>query len=257
MKKSNSQQQLNSLINPHFEIVVRKIQANIGILIVTLLILGYFGTALFICVGLQGALSKFGPVLSWVVAVATAVLGQSIRGALVYFNQANPYRISNKWEYLGLTYALIMTVFSSFEVHHLFTSNGIGMAAEISCIGLVIFTFFLETYFFGEINRTNRSVMIENPELVEQAIEYERAYAEMIIQINEAKIELQNAELKRLRGAIQRGRSTNNQLPAPTPSEHPEPETKELEEKPKAEKKNDNLFLDFVNKAVSNGHEKN
>lgn len=254
--KNSDPQQIISLVNPDFEIIVRKIQANIGKLIVALLILTYVGTALFIAVSLQQSLITFGPVLSWVVAGATALLGQSIRGGLVYFNQANPYRISNRWEYLGLGYAFVMTLFSSFEVHHLFSSNGIGLAAEISCIGLIIFGFFLETYFFGEINRTNRSVMIEDPELVEQVIAYEEKHAEMLIRIKEAKIQLQNHELKRLRGALQQGRKSNNRLSAPTPSEHPEPEVKAAEPETPEPQKNESLF-DFAKKIVSNGHEKN
>lgn len=245
--KNSENSKSSSLVNPHFELVVMWIQANIGKVIVALLVMTYLGTALMIATSLQDALKIFGPTLSWIGASITAVLAQMIRGSLVYFNQANPYRVSSYWEYLGIVFAFILTVFACFEVHHLFVSQGIGIAGEISVVGLIIAGFFLEAYFLGEINRTNRSLLIENPDLIQQAIKYEQEYAEMIIAIGEAKIDLHNAKRRRLSGALQRGRSTGNEQ-TPTPSD-----SKEEKALPKPKPEPESIF-DFS----ENGHsEKN
>lgn len=250
----------SSLVNPHFEIVVLWIQANIGKFIVTLLVFTYLSTALMICVSLQDALLVFGPTLSWVVAVPMAVFSQMIRGSLVYFNQANPYRVSKIWEYLGMIFAFVLTIWACYEVHHLFVSQGIGSAAQMSAIGFIIAGFFLEAYFLGEINRTNRSVLVSDPSLIEEAIAFEREYADLQIAIGEAQIELQQAKRKRLSGALQKGRMSNRQQasgPAPTPSK----------EEPAGDKEEDDSIIDkmadlatqpiFDFTGNGNGHAKN
>lgn len=242
----------NVLNNPQFEIVVLWIQAHIGRLIVFLLGATYFSTALMIAVSLQDALLTLGPTLSWVVAAPMALFGQMIRGSLVYFNQANPYRISKMWEYLGMVFAFVLTIWACYEVHHLFSSQGIGNAAQISAIGFIVAGFFLEAYFLGEINRTNRSVLISNPDMIQQAIDYEREYADLQIAIGEAKIELQHAKRDRLSGALRKRQPTISKS-SPTPLIE-EPETDPIPDEEKEEAISEPLFDFTMN---GNGHVKN
>ena len=195
------------LINPHFELVVLWIQSNIGKAIVTLLILAYLGTALMITFSLQHALAVFGPTPSWIVAGVMAVLSQAIRGTLVYFNQANPYRISSAWEWMGVLFAIMLTILACVEIYHLFSSQGIGTAAKISAIGLIIAGFFLEVYFLSEINRANRAVLVSNEQLMKDAIDFEKNFAELKIKISEAQIELINYKRDRMSHALQKGRN--------------------------------------------------
>ncbi|PHN06833.1 hypothetical protein [Flavilitoribacter nigricans] len=250
MKKTENSKG-NVLNNPKFEIVVLWIQAHIGQLIVFLLGATYFSTALMIAVSLQDALLTLGPTLSWIVAAPMALFGQMIRGSLVYFNQANPYRISKMWEYLGMVFAFVLTVWACYEVHHLFSSQGIGDAAQISAIGFIVAGFFLEAYFLGEINRTNRSVLVANPDMIQQVIDYEREYADLQIAIGEAKIELEYAKRDRLSGALRKRQPTSAPKQAPTPliEEHthePEEEAEDVISEP--------LFSFSTN---GNGHVKN
>lgn len=219
----------NTLVNPHFELVVLWIQANIGKVISTLLVLTYLGTALMIAVSLHDALLLIGNTMAWIVAAVMAVLTQAIRGSLVYFNQANPYRVGSLWEKLGLAFALILTVFACFEVYHLFAEQGLGTAAMISANGLIIAGFFLEAYFLGEINRTNRSVLIANPDLIQLAIDFEEKFAELQIQISEAQIKMNKAKRRRLSGAIHGSTPAPAPTPKPAPAPLPEPEPEEEE----------------------------
>jgi len=192
----------SNLVNPHFELVVLWIQSNIGKVIVSLLVLTYLGTALMIAVSLQHALLPWGATMSWIVAGCMAVLSQAIRGSLVYFNQANPYRVSRGWEYLGIVFAFALTVFACFEVYHLFTSQGLGIAAKISGIGLIVAGFFLEAYFLGEINRTNRTTLVANPQMIKDALAYEREYAELVIAMQAERVKLTRAKKSALSNVL-------------------------------------------------------
>lgn len=231
----------SNLVNPHFELVVLWIQSNIGKLIVSLLILTYLGTALMIAVSLQNALLPWGPVLSWITAGTMAVLSQAIRGSLVYFNQANPYRVSRSWEYLGLMFAFALTVFACFEVHHLFTAQGLGAAAEISGIGLIVAGFFLEAYFLGEINRTNRTTLVANPQMIQDSLAYEQKYAELVIAMQAERVKLTRAKKAALSNVL-------------TESIAPAKKLQEIVHEPPAQKSPKQIMQKLAAEAHSNGN---
>lgn len=193
-----------NFINPHFDLIRLWIQENIGKFVVALLIIAYLSTGFFIGLALQKGLVVFGLVLSWMAGMAVAVVGQMIRGSLVYFSQANPYRLGGNAHIVGTAAALLLTVYACYEVMHLLSAIGVSKAFQTSIVGLIIGGFFVEVFFLNELNKINQASIVNDPELYRMAVENEEKLAEVKIRTMEAKVKLTKARRARLRLALER-----------------------------------------------------
>lgn len=214
---SNSNQ---NFVNPHFDLIRLWIQENIGKFVVILLAITYLATGFFIGLALQQGLTVFGAYLSWITAMSVAVIGQMIRGSLVYFSQANPYRIGGNAHVVGTAAALLLTVYACYEVIHLLGAIEVSAAFQTSIVGLIIGGFFVEVFFLNELNKINAATLVNDEKLFEQALENEKKLAEIKIKGMEARVMLVQARRSRLRQAL-------SQKPTPTPSEPEQPEQPE------------------------------
>lgn len=197
-KVSNSGQ----FVNPHFDLIRLWIQENIGKFIVVLLILTYLGTGFVVGISLQKGLTVFGVALSWIAGMIVAVFSQMIRGSLVYFSQANPYRIGGNAHQAGTAAAVLLTGWASYEVIHMLSAIGVSSAFQISVVGFIIGGFFVEWFFLNELRQINHANLLNDPELYEQALEHETKLAEIKIKAMEARVKLVQARRARLRQAL-------------------------------------------------------
>lgn len=206
-----------NFVNPHFDLIRLWIQENIGKFLVFLLILTYLATGFFIGLALQQGLMIFGLVISWVASMSVAIVGQMIRGSLVYFSQANPYRLGGNAHVVGGSAALLLTVYACYEVAHLLGAIGVSPAFQTSIVGVIIGGFFVEVFFLNELIRINQATIVNDPELYRMAVENEEKLAEVQIKAMEAKVKLTQARRSRLRMALNTDRSTTSQAPASPP----------------------------------------
>lgn len=208
----------NQFVNPHFDLIRLWLQENIGKFIVGLLIITYLATGFFIGLALQKGLTPFGIYVSWIAGMSIAIIGQLIRGSLVYFSQANPYRLGGNAHTFGTAAALLLTMWASYEVIHLLSAINVATAFRISIVGVVIAGFFVEVFFLNELQKINQAVLVNDPELYRQAVENEKKLAEIQIAAMEAKVNLVHARRNRLRQALD-NRSTTSADSTPTPSD--------------------------------------
>ena len=222
-KVQNSGQ--TTFINPRFDLIRLWIQDHIGQFIVGLLILTYLGTGFVIGIALQKGLIIFGVTLSWLAGMGVSLIAQLIRGTLVYFSQANPYRLNTNGHIVGGVIAAILTIYAGFEVFHLLTDLGISNAVKISVIGVIIAGFFLEVFFLNELTKINHAVLVSDPELFQNAIEHEQKLVEIKSKVGEAKIQLLKARRERFSKALNQDQEPD-QEEAPAEEEHsPTPST--------------------------------
>lgn len=189
-------------VNPHFDLIRLWIQENIGKFIVVLLILTYVGTGFVIGISLQKGLTVFGVALSWVAGMTVAVISQMIRGSLVYFSQANPYRIGGNAHQIGTAAALLLTGWACYEVIHMLSAVGVSFAFQLSVLGFIIGGFFVEWFFLNELRQINHANLLNDPQLYEQALEHETKLAEVQIKAMEARVKLVQARRARLTQAL-------------------------------------------------------
>lgn len=189
-------------INPRFDLIRLWIQDHIGQFIIFLLVSVYLMTGFTIGIALQKGLMVFGLVLSWVAGMGVAILAQMIRGSLVYFSQANPYRLNSNGHLIGGIAALILTVYASFEVVHLLSDQGVSQAVQVSIVGIIIGGFFLEMGFLNELVKINNAILVNDEELFEQAIASEEKLTEIKTRIGEARIALLHARRNRFTKAL-------------------------------------------------------
>ncbi|MCB0565404.1 MAG: hypothetical protein KDD01_13605 [Phaeodactylibacter sp.] len=206
----------SNFINPHFDLIRLSIQENIGKFVVALLILTYLATGFIIGIALQKGLTPFGPVISWIAGMGLAVIGQMIRGSLVYFGQANPYRLGNNAHWMGTAAALALTIYACYEVISLLSEQGISQAVQVSAVGFIIAGFFVEVFFLKELVKINQSILVNSPALYEQALNNERRLAEIKIKMTEASIALMHARRQRM------GQALNNTEPQEAPPTLPD-----------------------------------
>lgn len=216
MKNSNSE-----FVNPHFDLIRLWLQENIGKFIVGLLIVTYLITGFFIGIALQKGLTAFGFVFSWIAGMGIAIIGQMIRGSLVYFSQANPYRLGGNAHSVGTAAAFLLTIWAGYEVVHLLSAIGVAQAFQISIVGVVIAGFFVEVFFLNELRKINHAVLVNDPELYQQALENEHKLADIKIAMMEAHVKLTHARRNRLRAALDSRSATHvsqDSPPAPSPT---------------------------------------
>lgn len=218
---SNSDQ---NFVNPHFDLIRLWIQENIGKFIVVLLVLTYLGTGFVIGISLQKGLTVFGVALSWVAGMIVAIISQMIRGSLVYFSQANPYRIGGNAHQVGTAAALLLTGWACYEVIHMLSAVGVSSAFQISVVGFIVGGFFVEVFFLNELRQINHANLINDPDLYQQALDHEMKMAEVKIQAMEAKVKLVQARRTRLRQALTTPGASNATLGNSQPG-HLDPET--------------------------------
>lgn len=197
-----------NFVNPHFDLIRLWIQENIGKFIVFLLIITYLATGFFIGLALQKGLLIFGMVISWFAGMSVAIVGQMIRGSLVYFSQANPYRLGGNAHVIGTAAALLLTVYASYEVIHLLGAIGVSPAFQTSIVGVIIGGFFVEVFFLNELNKINQATIVNDPELYRLALENEEKLAWVKIKSMETKVKLTKARRARLRMALTSARNT-------------------------------------------------
>lgn len=210
MKNSN-------FINPHFDLIRLSIQENIGKFIVGLLVLTYLATGAIIGLALQKGLVPFGPVISWFAGMGLAVIGQMIRGSLVYFGQSNPYRLGGSAHLMGTMAALALTVYACYEVISLLSEQGITQAVQISVVGFIVAGFFVEYFFLRELLKINQYVLVNDPALYQQALANERKLAEIKIKTTEASIALMHARRQRMGYALAHAEEAEIQEAQPLP----------------------------------------
>lgn len=202
-----------TFINPRFDLIRLWIQDHIGQFIVFLLVSVYLMTGFAIGISLQkGLLAAFGLTLSWVAGMGIAVLAQMIRGSLVYFSQANPYRINTNGHLIGGVAAFILTIWASYEVISLLSVIQVNVAVQTSLVGFIVAGFFLEMFFLNELIKINNAILVNDPELFKRAIENEEKLVEITTRVGEAKIKLINARRERFTKALGSG-STEKEEP--------------------------------------------
>lgn len=204
-----------NFVNPHFDLIRLWIQENIGKFVVILLIITYLATGFFIGLALQQGLTVFGVIISWIAGMTVAVVGQMIRGSLVYFSQANPYRLGGNAHVVGTAAALLLTIYAGYEVVHLLNAIDVSPAFQTSIVGLIVGGFFVEVFFLNELNKINQATIVNDPELFQMAIENEEKLAEVKIKGMEAKVKLTQARRARLRLALTEAKKPGTLTPAP------------------------------------------
>lgn len=223
-----------TFINPHFDLIRLSIQENIGRFIVALLILTYLATGAIIGLALQKGLIPFGPIISWFAGMGLAIIGQMIRGSLVYFGQSNPYRLGGNAHWMGTLAALALTVYACYEVISLLSEQGISQAVQISVVGFIVAGFFVEYFFLKELLKINQYVLVNDPALYQQALTNERKLAEIKIKMTEASIALMHARRQRMGYALANVEEAEVQEVEPLPDGQqgqslPQPEKQERE----------------------------
>lgn len=221
VNNSEDRKSSENFVNPHFDLIRLWIQENIGKFVVILLIITYLATGFFIGLALQQGLTVFGVIISWIAGMSVAVVGQMIRGSLVYFSQANPYRLGGNAHIVGTAAALLLTIYAGYEVVHLLSEIGVSPAFQTSIVGLIIGGFFVEVFFLNELNKINQATIVNDPELFQMAIENEEKLAEVKIKGMEAKVKLTQARRARLRLALTEAKKTGRSTPS-TPEENGE-----------------------------------
>lgn len=205
----------NNFVNPHFDLIRLWLQEHIGKFITGLLILIYLATGFIIGMALQKSYSGFGLVLSWVAGMLVAILAQAARGSLVYFGQANPYRLNGHAHLIGSSAALALTVYSSYEIYGLMSEAGVTLPGIVSAIGLIIAGFLVEVFFLKELVQMNHATIVGNESLFQQVVEHEEKLSEIKIRTGEAKIKLLQSKRARLSKAL-------SQTHSPTPATLPD-----------------------------------
>lgn len=222
----SNQQNATTFINPRFDLIRLWIQDHIGQFIVFLLVLTYLGTGFFIGISLQkGLVAVFGTILSWIAGMSLSMIAQMIRGSLVYFSQANPYRLGGNGHLIGGFSALALTIYASYEVIHLLSEQGVSQAVQISTIGVIIGGFFIECFFLNELVKINNSILVNDPDLFEMAVQNEERLTEVKTKIGEAQIKLLHARRQRFGKALNETRGVKaqpGQEHTPTPPEQPQ-----------------------------------
>lgn len=193
---------MQNFINPRFDLIRLWIQDHIGQFIIFLLCAVYLMTGFSIGISLQKGLTVFGFTLSWIAGMGIAILAQMIRGSLVYFSQANPYRINKSGHIIGGVAAFILTVWASYEVVSLLSEIQVSTAVQTSLVGFIIAGFFLEMFFLNELIKINNAILVNDPALFKMAIENERKLVEIETKVGEAKIALLKARRKRFGAAL-------------------------------------------------------
>lgn len=216
-----------AFINPRFDLIRLWIQDHIGQFIIALLLLTYLGTGFVIGIALQKGFIVFGVVASWIAGMGVAGIATFIRGTLVYFSQANPYRLNTNGHIVGCIIAAILSIYAGFEVVHLLSDLQVSVSVQISVVGIIVAGFFLEVFFLHELNKINQAILVNDTDLFESAIESEELLTEIKIRISEAKVRLLNHRRERLRRALEETRHSPTSEPAPRAADAAEVEFSE------------------------------